>query len=288
MGRIARSWELVGKSWSVLVQDKKLMLLPIASAIATASISLVMLGGYALAFRPEVQTFLASSHASHAHAGPHLSQSMWIFLFLFYLVNYFVVVYFNVALVSAASDRLAGGPTSIDSGLQKAWERKGRIFQWAFLSATVGIVLRILEDRLGSLGRLGVRLFGVAWNFGSYFVVPVLAAEDVGPAEALYQSAQLISETWGEEIVGSFSFGLIFFFLTIPAIALPFILNNLFATAGLIAGIVLAVIYGIFLGIISATLEGIFNAALFRYAKTGEISSGFRLDDFQSAWQPKN
>jgi Family of unknown function (DUF6159) len=284
MGRIERSWDLIGKSWSILVQDKKLMFLPVASAIASGSISIVMLGGYALAFRPEVETFLAAGRS----AGHRISQPMWIFLFLFYLVNYFIVVYFNVALVSAASDRLEGGPASIDSGLQTAWERKGRIFQWALLSATVGILLRALEERLGALGRLGVRLFGVAWNFGSYFVVPVLVAEDVGPAEALYQSAQLISETWGEEIAGSFSFGLIFFFLMLPGIALPLILNRILGAAGLIAGIVVTVIYGIILAIVSASLQGIFNAALYRYAKTGEVSSGFALNDFKTAWLPKN
>jgi hypothetical protein len=47
-------------------------------------------------------------------------------------------------------------------------------------------------------------------------------------------------------------------------------------------------IYGILLAITSATLEGIFNAALYRYAKTGEVSSDFRLNDFQTAWQPKS
>lgn len=182
------------------------MFLPIASAIASGAISVVMLGGYALAFRPEVQAFMAAGPRQ-----PRISQPMWIFLFLFYPVNYFIVIYFNVALVSAASDRLAGGAASIDEGLHTAWERKGKIFQWALLAATVGILLRSLEERLGWLGRLGVRLFGVAWTLGSYFVVPVLAAEDVSPVEALYQSAQLISETWGEEIAGSFSFGLFSF-----------------------------------------------------------------------------
>jgi hypothetical protein len=203
-------------------------------------------------------------------------------------VNYFIVVYFNVALVTAASDRLAGGPASIDDGLQTAWNRKGTIFQWALFSATVGILLQAFEERVGSLGRLGIRLFGAAWNFGSYFVVPVLAAEDVGPVEAFYRSAQLISETWGEEIAGSFSFGLIFSLLTIPAIALPFILNAYLGTAGLIAGAVVAVIYCILLAITSATLQGIFNAALYRYAKTGDISPGFRPNDLQTAWQPKS
>jgi hypothetical protein len=286
MERVARSWDLIVKSWAVLQSDKKLMLLPVASAISSVLVSVMMLGGFALAFQPEIQQFVAGSSRN---GPPHIDQSASIFLFLFYLVNYFVVVYFNVALVTAASSRLAGGSASVEEGLQNAWRRKGKIFQWALLSATVGVLMRALEDRLGFLGRLGIRLLGVVWNLGSYFVVPVLAAEDVGPVEALYQSAQLITDTWGEEISGSFSFGLIFFFLSIPGIALPFLLRaSTLGTAGMVAGFVIAVIYFIVLAITGATLQGIFNAALYRYAKTGETSVVFRVDDLRSAWQPKD
>jgi hypothetical protein len=286
MERVARSWDLIVKSWAVLQSDKKLMLLPVASAIASVLISVVMLGGYALAFQPEIHRFMAAG----SHPGPvRIDQSASIFLFLFYLVNYFVVVYFNVALVTAASNRLAGSSASIDEGLQNAWQRKGKILQWAILSATIGVLMRALEERLGFLGRLGIRLLGVVWNLGSYFVVPVLAAEDVGPVEALYQSAQLITDTWGEEISGSFSFGLIFFLLSIPGIALPFLLRaSTLGIAGMVAGFVIAAIYLVILAIISATLQGIFNAALYRYAKTGELSVCFGADDLRSAWQPKD
>jgi Family of unknown function (DUF6159) len=282
MGRIARSWELIEKSVAILARHKALMFLPIASAIASGAISVVMLSSCVLAFRPEIQAYLA---ASRQH--PRMTQPMWIFLFVFYLVNYFIVVYFNVALVSIVSRILAGGAASISEGLQAAWERKGRIFQWALLAATVGIFLRALEERLGWLGRIGVRLFGAAWTLASYFVVPVLAADDVGPVEALYQSGQLISETWGEEVAGSFSFSLIFTLVALPGIALPFLLGKNFGSAGRISGMILMVTYWVFLAITSATVQGIFNAALYRYAKTGEVSSGFAASDFKYAWQPK-
>ena len=91
---------------------------------------------------------------------------MWICLFLFYLANYFVIVFFNVALVSAASSRLAGGHATINDGLEVAWQRKGKIFQWALLSATVGIVLRMIEERASWLGRLVGGLIGMAWTLG--------------------------------------------------------------------------------------------------------------------------
>lgn len=282
MGRIERSWELIEKSVAILARHKSLMFLPVASAIASGAISVVMLSTTALAFRPEIQAYMAV-----APQHPRMTQPMWIFLFLFYLVNYFIVVYFNVALVTNVSIILDGGSATLSDGLQAAWQRKGRIFQWALLAATVGIFLSALEERLGWLGRIAVRLFGAAWNLASYFVVPVLAAENVGPVEALTQSGQLISETWGEEVVGSFSFSFIFTVLALPGIALPFVLGRNFGSAGQVGGIVLMVIYWVFLAITSATAQGIFNAALYRYAKTGEVSSGFDTSDFKYAWQSK-
>src|ERR1700722_1966678 len=277
MGRIGRSWELIEKSVSILARNKSLMVLPVASAIASIAISVAMLSAGALLFRPEIQFYLS--------AGPghqRMTQPMWIFLFVFYLVNYFIVIYFNVALVTIASRMLAGGTATLSDGLQAAWERKGRIFQWALLAATVGVFLRALEKRLA------VRLFGAAWSLASYFVVPILAAEDVGPVEALYGSASLISETWGEEVAGSFSFGLIFILVALPGLAIPIVLGRGFGAPGQIAGIGLMVIYWVFLSIVSSTVQGIFNAALFRYAKTGETSAGFSSSDFRTAWQPKN
>ena len=73
-------------------------------------------------------------------------------------------------------------------------------FRGALLSATVGILLRMSEARTSWLWRLVGGWIGLAWTLASYFVVPVLAAEDVGPAEALQRSADLFRETWGEEV----------------------------------------------------------------------------------------
>ena len=281
MGRIARSWELVKQSFRILRSDKELMLLPIASAISCVVVSVVILSGGALAFLPEIKASLATN----AHWQPN-GPGMWACLFVFYLANYFIIVFFNVALVSAASSRLAGGQATIDDGLQAAWERKGRIFQWALLAATVGILLRMMEERMSSIGRLVARLIGVAWTLASYFVVPVLAAEDLGPVQALKRSAQVFRETWGEKVVGGFSFGLIFMLLALPGMAFP-LLGAAVGPAGMIVGSSLMVLYWLLLGVVSAATEGIFTAALYRYATTKQVSAGFRLENFSMAWQPK-
>ncbi len=255
------------------------MLLPVFSGVFCVLVSMVVLGGGGLLLLPQNLAVRAAHRQS-------MSQGMWACLLLFYLVNYFVIAFFNVALVSAASSRLAGGHATINEGLETAWQRKGKILQWALLSATVGILMRMIEERTAWLGRFVGELIGTAWTFASYFVVPVLAAEDVGPAEALQRSADLFRETWGEEVVGGFSFGLIFTLLAVPGIALP-LLGKTLGPTGVVAGAAFAVLYWLLLCIVSAAVQGIFVAALYRYAKTKHVSPGFRLEDFSMAWQPK-
>jgi hypothetical protein len=75
--------------------------------------------------------------------------------------------------------------------------------------------------------------------------------------------------------------------LSVPAIAFPFLFTRLLGPRGLLAGLVLAVLYWLVLGVISAALKGIFIAALYRYATRKEVAAGFRLQDFSMAWQPR-
>jgi hypothetical protein len=68
MGRIGRSWELIEKSVSILARNKSLMFLPVASAIASMAISVVMLSGGALLFRPEIQFYLSAGPTNRNHS----------------------------------------------------------------------------------------------------------------------------------------------------------------------------------------------------------------------------
>jgi hypothetical protein len=280
--QISRTWDLMGQSLDVLRSDRELMWLPIFSAIACMAITVVMLSGGTLLFLPQLRVMGAVGPGQH----PKLTQGMWAFTFLFYIVNYCIVIFFNVALVSIASDRIAGGHATMNDGLQAAWQRKGVILQWAVLAATVGVFLRALEDRMSWLGRMVIGIIGVTWTLATYLVVPVIAAEDVGPSEALARSAQLFSDTWGEQLVGGFSFGLIFMLFGLPAVLLP-IYGATLGGPQMILGMILAVVYWLMLSVIGSTLRGIFMAALYRYATTQEVPPGFSGADLRGAWQPR-
>jgi hypothetical protein len=282
MDKLYTSWELLKQSFQVLKSDKELMWLPVLSAISCILVTAVMVLGGGVFFYPSLKSAMAAS--GQWRPSPDV---LFVALFVFYVVNYFVIVYFNTALVGAATIRLQGGDPTLEDGLRLAWKRKGIILQWALLAATVGVVLKMIEERSGLVGRIVVSLIGLAWTLASFLVVPILAFEEVGPVQALQRSAQLFRKTWGEQVVGSFSFGLIFFLLALPGILFPVIGQSVAGEPGLLVGGVFLAIYVVLLSVVSSATHGIFVAALYRYATTGDVAPGFREHNFSMAWQPK-
>jgi Family of unknown function (DUF6159) len=119
-------------------------------------------------------------------------------------------------------------------------------------------------------------------------VVPVLAFEDLSPGAALYRSAELFKETWGEKVVGGFSLGLIFFLLMLPGFAVWVGAVQFWGRAGVILGGVLMGVYFLLLSVTSSAVQGIFNAALYRYAVDQAAPPGFSQDLFRDAWTARD
>ena len=288
MERISRGWELVQESWSVLRQDKALMIFPILSSIAC----ILVAASFAIPFLvvPELGRAFAEQkdHEQAANTGKIIS---YILGFAFYFVNYFVIVFFNVALVSCALSRFRGGNPTVSDGLNAAAQRLPQIFAWALLAATVGMILRTLEERLSFLGKLAVGLIGMVWSMAIYFVVPVLAAERVGPFEAVKRSSKILMKTWGESLVGNISIGIITLLASLPGIGL---LVGGFVAGGALNSLALGiaigacgVLYLVFLAILTSTLQQIFLAGTYLYAAEGVVAPGFREDLLRNAFRKK-
>jgi hypothetical protein len=283
MGRISRSWDLVCQSFAVLWSDKELMFFPVLSGISCVIVTFLLLATGAAIFQPELGNWRSLFPQGNPHAIMQSPEVMGTMLVL-YMANYFVIIFFNVALVGVANSRLSGGNWTFDQGLQLAWQRKWVILQWAFIAATVGMVLRAISERAGFIGRIVVGMIGVAWNLACYFVVPVLAFEDLSPGSALYRSAELFKSTWGEEVVGGFSLGIIFFLLMLPGFAIWVGAIQFWGSTGVLIGGVFMGAYFLLLSVTSSAVQGIFNAALYRYACDQVVPSGFSKDLFLNAW----
>ena len=127
-------------------------------------------------------------------------------------------VIFNVALVFAATDRIEGRTPTIGGSLTQAWGRRNVIFSWAILSAVVGTAIRLLEQRLGLVGRLIGIAGGLAWAVATFLVIPVLAFENVGPIEAVKRSSSILKARFGTIARGGLRFGVLFLGLSLGAL----------------------------------------------------------------------
>jgi hypothetical protein len=284
MSKFSRSWQLVKQSFAILRSDKQLMLFPVFSAVSCFILTAIIATGGAFLLLPARAAALAAGEQFR----PNQSPLFLIGMFTLYVVNYFVIVFFNVALVGVANSRLMGGTWTFRDGLELAWERKGTIFQWALVAATVGVILRTLEERLGLIGRLIMRIIGLAWALACYFVVPVLAFEDLTPIQAVKRSAKLFRDTWGEKVIGGFSLSLVSMVLMLPGIGLVIFAAILGGGIGLLIGLVVMFLYFLLLSVFMSAVGGIFNAALYRYACFKQVAPAFSQDLIASAWAPKS
>lgn len=276
MNTFMRTWRLMDDALGVLKKDPELLVFPMLSSIA----GVLVAGSFALPlFDESIQQFVSRAGAD--------DPLVYVWMFLFYMASYFVVLFFNAALVACALARMTGRDPTIRFGLRMAWKRLGPIVLWTLVTSTVGFVLQLIEERVGIVGRIVVALLGMTWSVTSFLVVPVLVHKGTGPIEAYTASASMLQDSWGEQIVGTVSFALLFVVLGIlPAGVLFFVATtgNLIATA---TTAVLCALYLIVLGLAQSTLHAIYQAAVYCYAFTGRAPHGFDAQALATSFRPR-
>jgi hypothetical protein len=267
MGRIGRSFQLVGQSYRILMQDKELMVLPLISGAIIAGVVISFAFGFGVD---------ASRVERH---GPDL----YLPVFLMYVVTYAVGIFFQAAVVAGATERMRGGDPTVRSALAAAGRRLGPILMWAVVAGTVGMIIRVIHERVGFVGKIITSFVGVAWSLATFFIVPVLVLEERSIGESFTRSVTVFRQTWGETVAGGTSLG--------AAALCAWV--TLVAGVGLLAyvvGVIALVVFGagaIFLMIFFSALQGIYVASLFRYATEGHAPSGFDNDLLGQAFVPK-
>jgi hypothetical protein len=242
-----------------LSRETRILVFPILSAISAVLLA-------ASFFVPIYQSGILKAIATR-----HSQWTDWVPVVSWYFANTFVVVFFNSALVACADIRMRGGEPTVADGLRIAAGRIHRIAAWTLLSSTVGLVLRSVEESSDRIGRIATAFLGVAWTAVTFLIVPVIVLEDLPLGAAVSRSTALFRKTWGEQLAGSFGFGLLTILLTLPGIGLALLLWKVDFAFGLILGGV----YLLMMAAITSAVRGIFVTALYRYAISGETPQGF-------------
>jgi hypothetical protein len=254
MGRIGRSFRLVGQSYRILMQDKELIVLPLISGV------LILAAVAAVALASGLDTSRIERHGVDAYVP----------LFVMYVVTYTIGIFFQAAVVAGATERMRGGDPTVGSALAAAGRRFGAIVMWAIVAATVGVVIRVIHDRFAFIGKVVASLLGAAWSLATFFVVPVLVLEEHSIQDSFKRSVSVFRMTWGETVVGGTTLGAaaVCAWLTLIAI------TGLTAMALGVFAIPVFVIGAVVLMIFFSALQGVYVASLFRFATEGASAPG--------------
>src|SRR6476469_4435763 len=153
MGRVGRSFRLVGQSYRILMQDKELMILPLVSGVIIVGVVVSFAFGFGL------------DPSSLERHGP----DVYLPFFLMYVATYAIGIFFQAAVVAGATERMRGGDPTVSSALAAAGRRLGPILLWAAIAATVGMVIQAIHERVGFIGKFVTMLAGAAWNLATFF-----------------------------------------------------------------------------------------------------------------------
>ncbi len=167
------------------------------------------------------------------------------------------------------------------TGLAAATARLPQILSWALVAATVGFVLKAIESRSETVGRIVAGLLGLAWGVVTYLVIPVLVVERRGPFDAVRRSTELLRRSWGEAIGANFGIGLLVLVLGVLAAAPAALGIYLGAGVGeglgllVVAGIAISAVLWVLLGLVSSALKAILVGALYEFAADGRVPARF-------------
>jgi len=278
MGRIKRGWTLSKQSWAVVKSDKSLLAFPIISSVAAIITMIIFFGGGAA---------MAVAIGSPWGALPLVIVGAYLLTV--------VGVFASVALASCATEALEGRDTTVGQGISAARGRMKLIFAWAAVALFVGVLISVIqgliEEVAGSIaGAIVGGLAGLAWAVATFFVIPVIALDGLGPKEALKTSAHVVKARWGEGVVGSSAIGLITFFVAIlPAFAIMFLGFVLLGSSAVGGGLLITI--GVLVFVIAllfqTTITAVFRVALYRYATDDQVLAGFDREALESAFVPK-
>jgi len=249
MSRLSNGWQIAMNSFKVLKANRQLIIFPVLSGISL----ILIMTSFVLVTLGVSGWDLNNIDTSNRIAG-------YAILFVYYLVNYFVVVFFNMALIHCTSLYFKGEEVTVKEGIRFSMSRIGSIFAWAVFAASVGTILRAIQENVGTLGKIITGLIGIVWSVTTFFVVPVIAYENLGPIDAFKRSAQLMKQKWGESIGAGFSFGLVQLLGIIIVGVAAFAIG---ATIHVFAGIAIGVLGVLLLQAIVGAAQTIFISSVY-------------------------
>ena len=287
-GKMKNGLELSKQSWGALRQNRQLIVFPILSGIVMTIVSILFL----IPAAGLVQTILDTGAVTQAQVWPGIG-----LLFLYYLIASIVVIFSNAALVGANKRLLEGQSASVGDGLRIAFSHFGTIVKYALITATVGVLVRLIIRFGDKSDNIVVALLSLvvggalaaAWGLAVFFAIPVMVFEDLNVRDSLKRSVDIFKQTWGEGFTGDVVIG----GLSCLVYLAIFLVGGGLAAVGVMNGISVLFIFGMLVIVLGITVvnllygavNGIFQTSLYHYAITGDAGPFINTELAKAAFQ---
>jgi Family of unknown function (DUF6159) len=278
MTRLGRGWLLTKESWGIVRGDRTLLVFPVVAGYAGLIVAAIFIG---------VAVILRSYVASDA--------LMIAVLVVGAYVLAVVSIFCNVALSYCAARSLEGHDSTTSEGFAAARERFRLILGWALVQIMVGALISLVQALIeeaagGIIARVVGSFANLAWGAASFFVLPIIALEGLGPSDALKRSTEIIRARWGEGVAGSAAIGgLLALLVFLPGAAMIFagVALRIRPPAIAIALIVIGVVVIVVGVVVQTAITATFRVALYRFATEDKVLGGFEREPLESAFAPR-
>ena len=295
--KISNGARMVLTSFEVLSQHKKALFFALIKT--TITILLICLWLYLL---KEKFGFDVLNKATHNLLHDKLTKAdkltiahtffMIIFFFIFTInfIGKIISTILNVSLSYYVSSTFSGQKISVGKsfllGLSNTW----LAIKWAFAAVIMKMIINNLKNKGGGLisgiiASLLGSILQVGWFIISFFIIPVIAFENLGLIESIKSSANTMIKTFGETVVAAVSFSAISSivglvgFITVGGIVWTITFSTYTALAAGIAFVTIA-------SCIISTTEVIFKTAVYNFA-TGKPTGPFKTKAIEKSFYQK-
>ena len=280
----SRSWEITKITFDVIKHDKELLIFPVLSFVFSA----LFIG---LMVVPQIMSYILEGTVSE-----NFQMLSYVIVFLTYLGIAFIATFFNVCTVYTVKTRFSGGNATFSESIKFGFSKIHLIFYWSLLAAIVGLILRILDNAAKQSKSQGAQIglsisrviLGAAWGIATIFVVPGMVYYNLGPIEAIKKSVSTLKKTWGESLVKSLGLGLVQMAFILAGIIVfgVAIYGSLFANPIVTLILVIAgILYVLGVALIFGVASMVFDTALFVYADSGNIPTGYSRELLHNAFR---
>jgi hypothetical protein len=267
------SWELTKNSWHFFKQHKRLMAFPIVSGVA-----------YILFFPLAVYLGLHwfSPHQHELNTSQMLP--LIAFAVLILTVASFIATFFSAAAIYYILEHMQLRSTSVKAAMKFAASRWWRVLQWAVINLFVTQVVAALERNHSAARNFILNMCGVAWQLATFFVIPFMIIDNIGPVAALKKSGKMFKNRW-RRVIGTNLILFVITLITVSSLSLAgfaYYYTREFSTLVILMCVISALALVIRV-LVLPLLQTIIRCAIFQMLRDDAAPSGFRLSNLESA-----